>query len=390
LQLSWGVSRPPSLVSDLTNWRLPAAADNAHALRTSFADGFHAIAEFDRIGHLVLHRVGEGGPAPLEQVVGIAMLRRAITVFTALRTLLESSLADPARALARAQFELWLNYRCLAYGSLPEIALETPTESSAREPRARRFFVASERRGLLSRAMILHPASHYAPKSVEDRDALESEMSDELYRLRAQFPAEWAYFGDMKPDATSVIQAVTRDPYWFSAEWPNRSVGSIAQLSYAFGYRWEYDYLYDAYSALVHARGIRHDVAFDEGQMNVRHPNDDAWFLTIGSDPIRWTPSYADRLTCCAFFASFSSYSTGVSYPRLEWRRSRLYQTSMNSKVSRRASSRVAQSLSCTSSTLKVAKKLSVTALSQQFPRRLMLASAPCAVNSARYSADAY
>jgi hypothetical protein len=53
----------------------------------------------------------------VEGLVGLAMVRRGVTIFTALRRLFENSLPDPARALARAYFELFLNYRCLAHGS---------------------------------------------------------------------------------------------------------------------------------------------------------------------------------------------------------------------------------------------------------------------------------
>ena len=275
-------------MSETSNWRLPAAIENAHALRTNFAEGFHVVSEFDRIGHLLLHRAGQGQPASLEQIVGIALLRRAVTTFTAIRSLLESSLADPARALARAYFELWLNYRCLAYGSRRLISLETPTGPTERESRAQLFFVASERRGLRSRAMIIQPGSRYRPKTVEERDALEKEMVDDLYHLRSEFRAEWDFFGDCPPDPKAIIEAVSRDPLWFSKEWHDGSVSNVAQLARAYDYDWEYDYIYDAFSALVHARGIRHDVSFDDRQMTVRHPNDDAWFTTIAYYVLGW------------------------------------------------------------------------------------------------------
>ncbi len=54
--------------------------------------------------------------------------------------------------------------------------------------------------------------------------------------------------------------------------------------------------------------------------------------------------------------------------PRLECRRRRLYQASMYSKSEARATSRVCQSATSTSSHANVAKKLSATALSQQSP----------------------
>src|SRR5215218_3689326 len=69
------------------------------------------------------------------------------------------------------------------------------------------------------------------------------------------------------------------------------------------------------------------------------------------------------------------SNSAGVWYFRLECLRWRLYHTSMNSKMAPLASLRVCQSSSWMSSISTVAKKLSATALSQQLPFRLMLAT---------------
>src|SRR5258708_6050931 len=99
---------------DEREWKSPDGQTNAMALRASFVAGFAAIAEYDRIGHLLLHRASridhvEG----IEIIVGIATLRRAVTVFAGIRELLAHSLADPAKALARAYFELWLQHRCL-------------------------------------------------------------------------------------------------------------------------------------------------------------------------------------------------------------------------------------------------------------------------------------
>jgi hypothetical protein len=141
-----------------SDWISKDARDNATALRRHYREGFTAIAELDRLGHSLLHAAGSPHePAVLEQIVGIALLRRAVSTFSSVRALLESALPDPARAPARALFEIWLNYRCLAYGAESDIALETRTERTSREPRAHRFFVASERRGLRSRAMVLLP-----------------------------------------------------------------------------------------------------------------------------------------------------------------------------------------------------------------------------------------
>lgn len=147
-----------------SNWKSPNGAANAVALRARFAAGIAAIAEYDRIGHLLLFRAASSNSASsIEALVGIALLRRAVTVFTGVRELLERSLPDPAKALARTYFELWLQHRCLEYGDKEPVFLETATLSSEREPRARRYYVAAERRGLRARALILQPDSEYPP-----------------------------------------------------------------------------------------------------------------------------------------------------------------------------------------------------------------------------------
>jgi hypothetical protein len=275
-----------------SDWISKDARDNATALRRHYREGFTAIAELDRLGHSLLHAAGSPHePAVLEQIVGIALLRRAVSTFSSVRALLESALPDPARAPARALFEIWLNYRCLAYGAESDIALETRTERTSREPRAHRFFVASERRGLRSRAMVLLPDIRFRPSTVEQRDAIEKELAVELYRLRKHFPTEWRYFGDCPPDPAIVTQRVKADPHWFAAEWVDGSVTSIGQLAHAFGYEWEYDFIYDAFSALVHARGVRHDVEIEGRQAGIRHPNDDAWFCIVAYYAVHWQQS---------------------------------------------------------------------------------------------------
>ena len=67
--------------------------------------------------------------------------------------------------------------------------------------------------------------------------------------------------------------------------------------------------------------------------------------------------NYAAACSCC-------SYSAGLMYPSVEWRRFRLYHVSMYRKIARRASSRVCQSFFMSNSNSSVEKKLSATALS--------------------------
>lgn len=270
-------------------WRSPTGQDNAIALGQLYPGGFAAIAEFDRIGHLLLHRAGLAAEASgLEAVVGVALLRRAVALFTGLRTLFDASAIDPAKALVRAHFELYLTYRCLAYGDLAHLHLDSPTTAAEREPRAARYYVAAERRTLRSRALILQPGSPFPPNSESERPAMAAELDSEIQRLRTTFPNEWSYFGDV--DAAGLVKRVggREEPPWFAKEFEPRRVWSIRALAESYDYGWEYEFLYDAWSALVHARGIRQDVTVGDGEVLVHHPHDPQWFQSLAYWSLGW------------------------------------------------------------------------------------------------------
>src|SRR5437899_5005824 len=124
------------------------------------------------------------------------------------------------------------------------------------------------------------------------------------------------------------------------------------------------------------------------------HPGPIVRYRANAEDVFRSSPLAALPTRCahaaCLRASTSRSYSTGLRYPRLECRRSQLYQVSMYTKIAWRAASRVGQSASIITSVSKVAKKLSATALSQQSPLLLMLAASPWAARSARYSPHAY
>lgn len=269
------------------NWRSPDGVKNAFAIQTRYAPAFEAFAELDRIGHLLLFRAGTGKVETIEALVGIGILRRAVTIFTGLRSLFEDSAIDPAKVLARAQFELFLNFRCLAYGGVHPVTLHTPTSSKEREPRARRYLVAAERRSLRARALILGPGSKYPPSSKEQETNLRNELNSELDRLRKEYPTEWTYFGDVTE--TTIVKHVSgRDePQWYAAEFspPVRTVGQLAK---AYADEWEYDFLYDVWSAMVHPRGINQDVTVEGTTASVHHPHDPTWFQLLATFSQPW------------------------------------------------------------------------------------------------------
>ena len=276
-------------MSEQIPWRSVTGQQNALALRTMYAQGFYAIGEYDRIGHLLLHRSGtrasDGG---LEIAVGIAMLRRAVMLFAGIRALLEESLPDVAKAPARAYFELWLNHRCLAYGPTNPIVLQTPTIGANREIRARRYYVAAERRALRMRALALSPHAQYQPPSDPARSALREELLSEIERLKTNFPVEWAYFGDVGEAGMIRHVGGRGEPAWFAGEFSNGTVTTVRALADAFGHSWEYDVLYDAFSALVHSRGTGQDITIEDNSVSVHHPHDPTWFEMITWFVVNW------------------------------------------------------------------------------------------------------
>lgn len=264
-----------------TRWYSPNGRENALALQAMYPEGFAAIAEFDRIGHLLLFRAGQTEADGIDALVGIALLRRAVTIYAGMRTLFEASAIDPAKLLARAYFELWLNYRCFVYGGLRDIPFETPSSPAAREQRARRYYVAAERRVLRASALILQPGSLFPPSSQEGRASVQKELDEELAHLRTTFPEEWAYFGDVEPSRLSQHVGGRNEAPWYSQEFLPATVQSISALSRAFGLTWEYEFLYDSWSALVHARGIRQDTTLAGTQLQVHHPHSPDWFQAL-------------------------------------------------------------------------------------------------------------
>ena len=269
-------------------WTSPGGDENAASLKRQFADGFEAIAEFDRIGHLILFRASQSGTITmLDPIVGIAILRRAVTVFSGLRTLLEASAIDSGKALGRALFEISLNFRCLAYGAADSTPLELPTDPVEREKRARRYFLAAERRGLRVRAVFLD-VGWPTPPEPDDRDALQGELVSEINRLKSDYPEEWSYFGDIT-EATVLRHVGSRaEPQWFAADFRPAAVNSIRGLAAAYHQEHEYEILYDAMSALVHPRGIRQDVTPDGGVLEVHHPHDPTWFQYLAWLAVHW------------------------------------------------------------------------------------------------------
>lgn len=285
-------------------WVCPSGAHNARQLQLDHPEAMRAITELDRVGHEILSRCGDAPrdtlndseeqgivtpvSDPLEWLVGVALLRKTVSAFGGLRALIEGASLDPAKSVCRTIFELWLATRCYAYGATPSIYADTPSLASERVARSRYYYVAAQRRALRSRALILSPRSPYRPADLSLLDALQAELTTQLNTLRSDFPAEWAYFGDITPARLIDTGRFDDEPAWYTPSFSSTPVHSIRDLAYAFGYPWEYDTIYDLFSGQVHPRGWAADLEIEEDGVSVLHPRNPEAFPLVAFYGTSW------------------------------------------------------------------------------------------------------
>src|SRR6202023_1007545 len=90
--------------------------------------------------------------------------------------------------------------------------------------------------------------------------------------------------------AVSVVRHVggRKELPWYAATFPGQEITSMAKLAAAYDELWQYQFLYDAFSALVHSRGLNHDVTIAGNILSVHHPHDPTWFETIAFFVLSW------------------------------------------------------------------------------------------------------
>lgn len=278
-------------------WKSPIGTQNSAALRELHPGAFDAIAELDRLGHMLLDRVTGGESAEgIDWLVGAALLRRAVANFAGLRALAEASSIDPAKAIARAHFELWLHYKCFVYGDEKYPSPTTPIDRAERKIRASRYYVAAQRRGLRSRALVLAPDSKYPPKAAEARALLERELHEEYVRLRTEFRAEWKFFGDVALERIIKHVGGRDEPPWYSGSFANTKIRNIRDLAHYYEMHWEYDFVYDALSSQLHPRGLSGDLTLGSNDVAIHHPANPDWFTFIAF----WTTAWHQMLLIAA------------------------------------------------------------------------------------------
>jgi hypothetical protein len=254
-------------------WWSQDGRNNAAKLHANHPNAFVALAELDALGHLILQRAAAAQrEAGIEALVGLSMLRRAVTHFVGIRHLMEASAVEQSKLLIRAQFETMLAFRYLVHGARKSVALETPASKRQREIRARYFLVAARRREVYAIQAALAGRSGLKPRRANVAAMLEEsrEISEMLDR---ELPTQSAAFGPyayLNPVPHKRRYHDVKE--WFSFGFRRHRVNSVRQLATRLGQLWEYEVLYDAFSGLIHPRGISHDVMIADNQLQIFSP----------------------------------------------------------------------------------------------------------------------
>ena len=253
-------------------WRSPDGEQNALNLRAHYADVFNAVAEIDALGHRLLKRTSDSlSGNHLEAIVGLALLRRAVTLFVGLRHHFESSTLEPAKLELRALFETLLAYRYIVHGGRRNLGTEVLSSRASREARARYFYVASRRRFIYKQQAMLAGEWGRQELSRAKRADMRKDIADIVTELDSKFVTQQRAFGAFR-FAGPGRRWYFDDRQWYSFGFRRGRVNTIRALARRMGWLWEYEVLYDAFSALSHPRGISHDVEITGSQLSVYHP----------------------------------------------------------------------------------------------------------------------
>lgn len=254
-------------------WRSQDGQNNAAALRANYPGAFVALAELDALGHRMLQRAAAAQrEAGIEALVGLSMLRRAVTHFVGIRHLMEASAVEQSKVNIRAQFETMLAFRYLIHGARKNVEADMATSKRQREIRARFFYAAAERRNVYEIQSLLDGRAGL-PARAASRQGLRDEADEIMVRLQRDFRAQTARFGPFRCfnlDKTKRRYYDTRE--WFSFGFRRAQVKSVRGLADRLGLLWEYEVLYAAFSGLIHPRGISHDGRIEDAQLQIYSP----------------------------------------------------------------------------------------------------------------------
>ena len=257
-----------------TLWRSPEGEDNALALRAGYPAAFEAIAELDALGHRILQRASEAKIVDdIDRLVGLSILRRAVTLFVGVRHLLEASAVESAKLPLRALFETLLALRYLVHGGRCSVDLFTASDPKKREARARYFVVAAERALIYRRQGLLDGKWGAERISGRPRKDLNKEVTAEIARLQRDYLTQTRRYGPYRFQVTGdKKKRYYDDREWYSFGFRSGKVNSVRALAARFGWTSEYEHLYSAFSGVMHPRGISHDGKVSVDGFEIFHP----------------------------------------------------------------------------------------------------------------------
>jgi hypothetical protein len=253
-------------------WRSPDSEQNGVLLRARYPQAFEAVGELNALGHRLLQRIGsDSAKVRIGEIVGMAMLRRAVAQFAAVQALFSVSLIEPAKVQIRAQFELLLGVRCLVYGGRRRLS-GVSTFRRQRETRARYYYVGAERQRLYRRQAILDHRSGRPKMTAQERDGLRNEITAETHRLASNYRTQWRAYGPLRfsPPKPKYYDTLP----WFAFGFRNARarVTTIRALAKRFGWTWEYDLVYSPLSSFLHGESVSHDLKIEVGEVELFSP----------------------------------------------------------------------------------------------------------------------
>jgi len=276
------------------------------------------MSAIDALGHRVLSRAAEYKAASgRDKLVGLALLRRAVTTFVGVRTLLEASSVQPALIVARAQFEILLSIRYLVHGGRRSTSFETPTHARQRETRARYYLAASVRTGIYRRQALLDGAegARRVPKS-ERRRELEEELRAERARLDRYYRTQNRRFGPLRCYPSGSRKPRYYDERtWYSFGFLKDRVYSVKALARRFRMESYYFILYSPLSKFGHAGESDYDLEIGDEKAAVLSPHDPTFFPVVAYWSCAWqrlSLTYAAKAYCPASMPDLQRTEAGL------------------------------------------------------------------------------
>jgi len=250
-----------------TVWRSPEGRRLSQKLAESNAPLLETIATIDALGHRLLQRmaVATNRQRP-DELVGLALTRRAVTCFAGLRVQAENSLVEPAKLQMRALFEIVLAIRYLNYGTRKSVGLGSESASRVRLTRAKYYIAAAIRNDIHYR--LAHLQHRFGRRAIGRalRNELQDGISERLRVLKRDFAAQNHRFGPIGSKPNKYFDS--RE--WYSFGFRKPPVNSVWALAKRLGWSLQYAMFYQPLSGLVHPTGIDRDLQFTASTVTPR------------------------------------------------------------------------------------------------------------------------